>query len=273
MLEGASYFRKRSKMSKHFVTIGYVLAFLVVCGFLLGWKFYIAAERPENIADYQKRLSITAENISAPAAKDNPDDALRVYAVNIVEARPFKDPSITYGVYLGQGLVLTAAHMTGRFPFAARPHVLIAGQDLPAVLIKVNASEQIDLALLSVDQERLPVALRLRRNPLCIGNFQIGASVTVAYLERTVRSQIISPLLIAPQRRTKFATLINDAQGAGAGIFNTDKKCLLGLVSLSMTKFAYRKESWRMTTRADGYASYFVPAALIANFVRPELGF
>ena len=50
---------------------------------------------------------------------------------------------------------------------------------------------------------------------------------------------------------------LDDVQGPGAGIFNTDKKCLLGLVSLSMTKVAYRKESWRMTTRADGYASYF----------------
>ena len=41
------------------------------------------------------------------------DDSLRVYAVNIVHTPP--QDWTGYGVYLGNGLVLTAAHVVGRF--------------------------------------------------------------------------------------------------------------------------------------------------------------
>ena len=91
---------------------------------------------------------------------------------------------------LGQGLVLTAARVVGRYPFATIPHVLIAGEDLPAKVIKEGSPDQTDLALLAVDQQRLPVSLRLRQNPLCKGNLQIGTNVIIVYPERTTRSRV-----------------------------------------------------------------------------------
>ena len=250
-------------MSKRYETVGYLLAFLAVCGFLLGWKLFVAPEQPADT----KRLRITAENISAPA--ETPDESLRIYAVNVVDTRAFKAPSIAYGIYLGEGLVLTAAHVVGRYPFATSPHVLIAGEDLPAKVIKQGSPDQTDLTLLAVDQQRLPVSLRLRRNPLCKGNLQIGTNVIIVYPERTTRSRIISPLLIAAQLRTRFNTLINEAEAAGSGVFNPDRKCLLGIMSREIKKQDVRG---RMAIGPEGYAGYFVPVAAIVNFAPSIFG-
>jgi hypothetical protein len=66
------------------------------------------------------------------------DDSLRVYAVNI---------GTNHGVYLGKGLVITAAHAVGRVS-QTKPSVRIAGMDLPANAIKEGAYERVDLTLL-----------------------------------------------------------------------------------------------------------------------------
>src|ERR1700730_15422935 len=71
-----------------------------------------------------------------------------------------------YGVYLGNGLILTAAHVAGDVA-QTKPHLVIAGQDLPAALIKQGSLESVDLTLLSIDGTKLPVGLQMRRTPLC----------------------------------------------------------------------------------------------------------
>jgi hypothetical protein len=43
-----------------------------------------------------------------------PDDSFELYAVSINYPKPFDRPYNLYGVYLGHGLVLTAAHVVGR---------------------------------------------------------------------------------------------------------------------------------------------------------------
>ena len=147
--------------------------------------------------------------------------------------------------------------------------MLIAGQDLPAKVIKEGSPEQTDLALLSVDQERLPVSLRLRRNPLCKEPLQVGLDVIVAYPERTTRSQIISPLLIEPQYRMQYGTLINEAQASGSGVFLAERKCLLGIISKQFEKYPYQMNG-RIIVQASGFAGYFVPTF---NFMPPSFRF
>jgi hypothetical protein len=252
-------------------TIGYGVAFLALRGFLFSWKFFIAGEHRADPAEYQKRIAITAENVSAVA--QSPENSLRIYAVNVVEARPFKAPSIHYGIYLGEGLVLTAARVVERYPFAINPRVLIAGEDLPAKVIKEGSAGQTDLALLAVDQRSVPVSLRLRRNPLCKGPLQIGANVIVVNPERTKRSQIISPLLIPAQLRQQFNTLINEGESPGSGVFNADRKCLLGIMSREIAKFDFRNQMGRVTVRPNGSAGYFVPVSAITNFAPQVFGF
>ena len=208
--------------------------------------------------------------MSAPAVSENPDNSLRIYGVHVVHTPPFKDPFIGYGIYLGQGLVLTASHVVGRVPGYSNPRVIIGGEDLPAKVLKQGAPEHTDLALLSVDQTLLPISLQLRRAPLCQFPLQVGMRVVIVYPERTVRSQIISPLLIPKEYRSKFPTLINESQGSGSGVFNADKKCLIGIMSARVTKFAYQGAKGAMTMRENGYAGYFVPVSKRSTFLQPE---
>jgi len=251
-------------MPKSFQTSAYVLAVLAVLAFLLSWKFLISPDPVETSSDYQAGLKATAANVFGPA--DTSEDELRIYAVNIVRKVPFKSPFIGYGIYLGQGTVLTAAHVIGRWPSYTRLRVIIAGQDLPAKVIKYMSPDDTDLALISVDAERLPISLRLRRNPFCKGPTPIGASVVVAYPEKSVRSQIISPLLIAPQFRTKFSTLIKEPHGSGSGVFRADRKCLLGIMSRRVTKYVAKNEGPFRVARPNGWAGYFVPVSALAKF-------
>src|SRR6516225_8429470 len=84
----------------------------------------------------------------AHAQTDPADDSLRFYAVDI-----WHDPPQSWGaglgVYLGNGLVLTAAHVVGSAA-RTRPSVRVAGMDLPAKAIKEGNIERVDLTLLSL---------------------------------------------------------------------------------------------------------------------------
>jgi hypothetical protein len=199
----------------------------------------------------------------------NSDDSLRIYGVAIKNIRPLRGPFIGDGVYLGQGLVLTAAHVVSRWSFLISPRVLIAGQDLPAKVLKKGSFEGTDLALLSIDEQHLPLRLRLRRNlSLCQTFPKIGADVAVVYPDRIAHSQIISPSLIAPVARTRFSTVLRDVQGSGSAVFDAARRCLLGIISAAVpahSSLGYLDLNWR--------AGYFVPAFKIFDFIPAEFRF
>ena len=186
---------------------------------------------------------------AAPAVAQSTDDSLRIYAVHVGDR---------YGVYLGNGLIITAAHVAG-------PRVRIADLDLPAKIIKSSPFEELDLALLSVDAQNLPVSQRLRRMPLCQRTPVVGAAVIVAIPEGTARSQIMSPKWLPAHMRTKFPTLIRDVAttgDSGSGVFDSEKKCLLGIMS--------RKITGGFNGGNRDLAKYFVPASTIRNFIPAE---
>jgi hypothetical protein len=212
-------------------------------------------------------IIVAAAHIALPAHAQTADDSLKVYAVNIIKTPLFKKQFTGDGVYLGQGMVLTAAHVVGHWPFFTRPRVIIAGQDLAAKVIKEGSFEQIDLALLSVEEAKLPVSLRLRRNPLCKDPPKIGMEVINVVPEKMVRSRIISPLLIAPELRSRFDTLITSPADSGSGLFDAERKCLLGIMSARVQKYSYQKRNGRIVADANGFAGYFVPASKIASFI------
>ena len=218
-------------------------------------------------------IVITAASISLPALGRSPDDELRIYAVNVVKTTPFEKPFTGDGIYLGRGAVVTAAHVIGHWGFLKDPHVLIAGQDLPAKIVKEGSLEQIDLTLLSVDETSLPISLQLRRNPLCKQPPWVGENVIGVTPEKAQRYQVISPLQISPEFRKRFNTLINEAAGSGSGIFDADRRCLLGIMSRATTKFKYLREGSRIIVQPFGRAGYFIPASQIADFIPPEFRF
>ena len=216
---------------------------------------------------------VLALKLTIPSIAQSNDDSLRIYAVNVVKTPPFQRQFTGDGIYLGQGIVITAAHVVGHWPSITQPRVLIAGQDLPAHIIKQGSFETIDLALLSVDQTRLPVSLLLRRNPICTKPFRVGDQVIDVIPERTTRAQIISPLAIPAELRKRFRTLITAPQSSGSGIFDANSKCLLGIMSAKVSKRRYVISHGQLMAIADGYAGFFVPAATIASFIAPEFQF
>jgi hypothetical protein len=210
---------------------------------------------------------IAAAYVSVPAYAQNPDDALRVYAVKVVRTPPrSKEPLISSGIYLGRGAVITAAHVVG-----PNLRVLLAGQDFPANVIKQGSSETTDLALLSVDQTHLPARLLLRRNPLCEAPPKAGEPVVVIIPGGTARSRIIS--------RNGFNNFIDYVPigDSGSGIFRARDRCLLGILNAKISDFYYRMENGRMVRDLGrgsvDVAKQFVPASEIVDFLPPEFRF
>ena len=182
------------------------------------------------------------------------DDSLRIYAVDI-----WQDPPQSWGpgrgVYLGKGLVLTAAHVVGSVAHT-KPRVHIAGMELPATAIREGNFERVDLTLLSVDEQKLPVYLRMRRMPPCDNKPWPGEPVIVAIPEGTARSHIMLPSLLPAKYQTRCSTVIRDVattRNSGSSVFDAGQKCLLGIMS--------RKITVRSNTPDEkDIAKYFVPA-------------
>jgi S1-C subfamily serine protease len=204
-------------------------------------------------------LANLATSIAEPVRAQSADDDLKVYAVSITNAVPFKRPFSGFGIYLGRGTFITAAHVVGRWSIFSDPRIEIAGQEVPAKVVKKGSFEKTDLALLAVDEKLLPVSLLLRLNPLCKTPPAIGSTVVVVYPERTVRSYIISPKLVSPDYRARFGSIIKEVQGSGSGVFDAERKCLIGIMSAAVSTNDYRGHSVR--------AGNFVPASQIAAFI------
>ena len=198
------------------------------------------------------------------------DDSLRIYAVNILRDPP--QPWTGYGIYLGRGLVITAAHVVGSAS-QTNPGVRIAGIDLPAKAIKEGSTERVDLTLLSIDEKKLPIYLQMRRMPLCEKPPWPGEPVIVAIPESTVRSRVVSAQLLPLDVRTKFPTLIRDVAttgNSGSGVFDAGTKCLLGIMS---RKLFVRASPSEAESEEKDIAKYFVPASTIRAFIPTEYRF
>ena len=125
---------------------------------------------------------------SAEARAQSTDADLKLFAVHVNRTPRQSWPG--YGIYLGNGLILTASHVPGAFA-STKPHVVIAGQDLPTGLVKEGSLDGVDLTLLSIDATSLPVRLRMRRMPICERAPYPGEAVVVAIPEGTARSRVL----------------------------------------------------------------------------------
>jgi hypothetical protein len=202
------------------------------------------------------------------AHADPADDSLRLYAVDI-----WQDPPQSWGpgrgVYLGKGLVLTVQHVVGSAA-QTKPSVRIAGMDLPATAIREGNFERVDLTLLSIDEQKLPVYLRMRRMSLCDNRPWPGEPVIVAVPEATARSHVVLPALLGRDIQNRFSTAISDitpALNSGSGVFDAGQKCLLGIISRKISR-----SNSAQTVDVD-IAKYFVPASVIRAFIPTEYRF
>jgi Trypsin-like peptidase domain len=163
------------------------------------------------------------------------------------------------GIYLKPGLVITAAHLTANWTDNADLSVHIAGTALPAHLVKQGEVEDVDLALFSVDEQKLPERVAQIQTPLCQAPPWPGDQVIVVDIYKGVtRSHIVSPRILPFTSRIKFHTLIGDVAStgdSGSGVFDPNRQCLLGIMSR------------KYTANGKDIAKYFVPASEIYDFI------
>jgi Trypsin-like peptidase domain len=199
--------------------------------------------------------------VAGRALAAGPDDSLGVYGVGVNGGA---------GVYLGNGLVLSVAHVVGG-GIIDKPTIAIAGEKLPATVVKESPFEQLDLALLEFDESRLPVSLRLRRITLCQGNPWPGEEVISLLGQTPVRSHILSPSVL-PKATRRFSTVIRDVAttgNSGSGLFDAQRKCLLGIMSRKISQVRKQKDTGEQTTL--DIAKYFVPASTLGEFMPARL--
>jgi hypothetical protein len=201
-------------------------------------------------------MTLSAPAFSGDAEKDS--GAPWIVAASIIRNG---GPSGS-GVYLKAGLIITAALTDAD----ANMGVHIAGVALPASVVKQGSFEDVDLSLLSVDQEKLPARIRQFQMQLCEAPPWPGDPVIVVDFGKATRSHIISPQVLPYAQRSKFSTLIGDVAttgNSGSGVFDPNRKCLLGIMSRKFT-----------VGTAEGQrdvAKYFVPASEIRDFIPVEL--
>ena len=209
---------------------------------------------------------------SASSFAQNPPDAadLKTFAVHI--NRTPQQPWPGYGIYLGNGLVITAAHVPANVA-ETKPHVVIAGQDLPAALVRQGALDDVDLTLLSIDAAKLPMRLQMRRMPLCRRPSYPGEAVVTATPERIVGSRVLPPAAVPSDLRARFNTVIGDVAAtgnSGSGVFDARDRCLLGIISRKISVGERRAGLGPAPVRTIDIAKYFVPANVIRAFIPPR---
>jgi hypothetical protein len=195
-------------------------------------------------------------------------DALGLYAVNVFQTP--KQPWPGYGIYLGRGLVITAAHVLGHVGLT-KPTVLIGGHEIEAKVMREGDFEGVDLTLLEVDERQLPAHIGLRLMPLCASPPHPGQPVVVVIPGSFARSRILSPQALPKDVRDRFDTIIADVAStgnSGSGVFDATSQCLLGIMSRKIQRVSIVKTNGTPTRRVDDLAKYFVPAVKIREFMQ-----
>jgi Trypsin-like peptidase domain len=218
-------------------------------------------------------LAVICSSPARASALPASDDAeLKSFAVHVNRTPKQSWPG--YGVYIGNGLILTAAHVPGNFA-ETKPRVVIAGEDLPASLVRQGSFEEVDLTLLSVDATKLPVRMQMRRMPLCRRAPYAGEPVVVAIPEGTARSHVLPRNAVPYDLRGRFDTVIGDVAttgNSGSGVFDALNQCLLGIMSRKISVVLPGARFGGPGRKVD-IAKYFVPVGQIKAFIPGNVSF
>jgi hypothetical protein len=212
-------------------------------------------------------LSGAASGVAAQSPHDAVADSLTPFAVNIDRAEKQSWPG--YGIYLGDGFVITASHVVGHAS-AGDPSVHIAGKIVKAKFVKEGSFNVVDLTLLHIDPVSLPASLGLRRLPLCEAPPRPGQPVITVTPQATVASRIMPPQYLPPAVRGRFDTVISDVEttgNSGSGVFDPARQCLMGIMSRKIQVPAARNGGGAPGAMVD-LAKYFVPATQIREFIK-----
>lgn len=213
-------------------------------------------------------LGLALAGLAQPASAQDASETLLAYAVN-VHRTPVQRWT-GYGIYLGSGIFITAAHVVGR-SWMTWPKITIAGVEYPTEVLKEGSFEGTDLTLLTVDEKLLPMRLRMRKNSICKAPPRTGQAVVTVVPEGIAYSHIMSPEQLPPDVR-RFSTVIADVAttgNSGSGVFDLKERCLLGIMSRMISKPVGSAASRH--PQIKDIAKYFVPAQEITEFLPAEL--
>ena len=130
-----------------------------------------------------------------------------------------------------------------------------------------------DLTLLSIDEQKLPIYLQMRCMPLCENppvarrtRYRRGSGRNGAFSHyvAVVASPSVSKKIFHRHQRCRTTG------NSGSGVFDAGQKCLLGIISL---KIYQTPSSGVPENEQNDIAKYFVPASIIRTFIPPEYRF
>lgn len=199
------------------------------------------------------------------SADDTPS-ALKAVAVTIQRVPP--QSWAGYGIFLGDGLILTAAHVAGR-GILTHPSVVVSGRALPTETVKEGSYPDNDLAVLRVTPP-WPSELDSIHVTICTDPPHPGQPVIVITPDQVSTSVVIAPDVLPPDLRARYSASIKDVYttgNSGSGVFDAGSRCLLGIMSSKIEQHLAEVVDGRATTRTIGLAKHFVPAADIRAFL------
>lgn len=202
-----------------------------------------------------------ASTVAQGLQADAWDAVFLPYAATI-EMRSWRGTAI----YLGGGLFLTAAHVVGR-SWLTQPAVVLGERKLAAVAVKEGSAHTTDLTLLAVQEDLLPMRLRLRKTRLCTMTTWPGEEVVTVAPNAVVHSHIISSQRLPPDLR-HLTSVIGDVAStgnSGSGVFDLQRKCLLGIITQKISQSRPGPDA--MHPQIRDIAKYFVPAPAISAFM------
>jgi hypothetical protein len=202
------------------------------------------------------------------ALAEGAEDSLLEYAASLRLSNRIQSWS-GYGIYLGKGLFITAAHVVGR-AWLNNPRVAAAGREFSTTVVKEGSFEGTDLTLLSIEERLLPMRWALRRNSLCKQPPTPGQTVVTIIPGEAARSYIVAPEQL-PLSLRHFRTAIADLTqtgNSGSGVFDVQRRCLMGIVSRKLSQLRTPNDTGK--TETYHIAKYFVPASDIAAFLRRQ---
>lgn len=211
-----------------------------------------------------KRLLLVLALAAAPALAEPPEAAL-VAALGVQIEKPAGDHvhfSQGSGVYLGDGLVLTAAHVVQLDPANPVSSVILDGWKTDAKLV-ATGSNGLDLALLKIEPADLSRQRRdMKRVETCPASTAANQPVVVAALGTVTLSKTVGFPINAPVLKGDWTNILATGYthgASGGGLFDAGKGCLAGIVIIEAT--------------APGVElTQFVPAPDIAAFVAAYRG-
>lgn len=206
-----------------------------------------------------KKLAFLLALAAMPALAE-PSDAPLAGALGVQIEKPAGDNvhfSQGSGVYLGNGLVLTAAHVVAVNPKLASASVIMDGWKTDAKLVATGQSG-LDLALLRVDPAELSRQRReMRPLDICAADTAPNQPVVVAAQGSVSLSQTVGMPITSPALKGDWKDILATGYSHGAsggGLFDAAKGCLAGIIIIEAT--------------APGVAlTQFVPGPQIAPFL------